>query len=73
MLVCTAEAMLPKAVLHLITQVYLTLTGMLLVSAVGVKVTQIVSLGSWLPAIGFIACMFLLLNTQPLQKNLNKR
>ena len=56
--------------LHL--QVYLTLTGMLLVSAVGVSTAQIFSLGTWVPIIGFIACMFLLIST-PSQPALLKR
>lgn len=54
-------------------QVYATLTGMLLVSAAGVSLAQVVSLGTWMPAIGFMACMFFLLSTQPLSKNLNRR
>lgn len=54
-------------------QVYATLTGMLLVSAFGVSLAQTVSLGTWLPAIGFMACMFLLVSAQAVPKNLNKR
>lgn len=55
------------------TQVYLTLTAMLLVSAVGVGVAQILSFGTWIPVIGFVACMFFLISTPPTASNLNKR
>lgn len=54
-------------------QVYLTLTAMLLVSAVGVSAAQIISFGTWAPAIGFMACMFFLLNTSRQPSSLNKR
>ena len=54
-------------------QVYATLTAMLLVSAAGVSLAQVVSFDTRVPAIGFMACMFFLLSTQPLSKNLNRR
>ena len=54
-------------------QVFLTLTGMLLLSAVGVGVSQIFSFGTWIPVIGFIACMFFLMSTPPQPATLNKR
>lgn len=54
-------------------QVYLTLTAMLLVSAVGISVAQILSFGTWMPAIGFMACMFFLLSTSSQPSSLNKR
>lgn len=54
-------------------QVYLTLTGMLLLSAVGVSVAQIFSFGTWIPVIGFMACMCFLISTPSQSANLNKR
>lgn len=54
-------------------QVYLTLAALLVVSAVGVSTAQILPLGTWVPAIGFMACMMLLLNTSNQPSKLNKR
>lgn len=54
-------------------KVYTTLTSMLVLSAAGVSMAHVVSLGTWLPAIGFMACVFLLMTLQPIAKNLNKR
>ncbi|KAL3152863.1 hypothetical protein ABBQ38_012175 [Trebouxia sp. C0009 RCD-2024] len=62
----------PSVQSHL-EKVYLTLTGMLLLSAVGVSIAQIFSLGTWIPVIGFVACMFFLISTHPTAFNLNKR
>ncbi|KAL3155292.1 hypothetical protein ABBQ32_013076 [Trebouxia sp. C0010 RCD-2024] len=62
----------PSVQSHL-EKVYLTLTGMLLLSAVGVSIAQILSLGTWIPVIGFAACMFFLVSTHPTAFNLNKR
>lgn len=54
-------------------KVYLTLAALLVVSAVGVSTAQILPLGTWVPAIGFMACMMLLLNTSNQPSKLNKR
>jgi len=54
-------------------QVYLTLTALLVISAVGVSTAQVLPLGTWAPAIGFMACMMLLLNTSTQPSKLNKR
>ncbi len=51
----------------------MTLTALLVVSAVGVSAAQILPLGTWVPAIGFMACMMLLLNTSNQPSKLNKR
>lgn len=54
-------------------KVYLTLALMLLTSAVGVSFAQNLSLGTWVPAIGFMACMLFLLNMNAHSSNLNQR
>ena len=54
-------------------QVYVTLAGALLVSAVGVVCNMLTGLGGWLAAIALFGCTFGLLLVEPTPYNLNKR